>query len=76
MYIMRNITIPKTSMIQLPSPMPRRTDEKNNNSNPRNINENRTTITMFICHIRSITRITKKTRSTAEAMRNQLIAGM
>jgi hypothetical protein len=46
-------------MIQLPSPTPPRTDEKKTNSIPRKITKKLRTIIMFICHMRSITIVTK-----------------
>jgi hypothetical protein len=41
--------------------MPPRTDEKKANSIPRKITKKLRTIMMFICHIRSITIVTKIT---------------
>lgn len=49
----------KTKIIQLPSPTLHKTDEKKVNSNPRKITMKLSTMMMFICHIRSITIVTK-----------------
>lgn len=56
---MRNIITAKTKIIQLPSVTLHKTEEKKVSSKPRkNITKLRT-ITMFICHMRSITMVTK-----------------
>ena len=49
----------KTNIIQLPSVTLHKTDEKKINSNPKKTITKLNTMTMCICHIRSITRVTK-----------------
>jgi len=59
MTIIRNMTPAKTNMIQLPSPTHNKTDEKNVSSIPMKRITKATMTIIFICHIRSITRVTK-----------------
>jgi len=49
----------KTNIIQLPSVTLHRTDEKKVNSNPKKTTTKLSTMMMCICHISSITRVTK-----------------
>ena len=56
---MRNMTMEKTSIIQLPSPTLHKTEEKKVSSSPKKMITKLSTMKMFICQIRSITRVTK-----------------
>lgn len=53
------MTMANTSMIQLPSPTLHKTEERKVNSIPKNIMAKLITMKIFICHIRSITSVTK-----------------